>query len=120
MVDLEGVTSGVDTDSGSALDEDADRFVSKTYNSDNYEKWGTNAVMAANGEGGFNSPGEALQNRYGFNDDEVDGYTSKHQTETQNAVDDGRYEDGLKTFASESEADDAWATRFVAGVQNTE
>jgi len=120
MVDLEGVSTSADSGAGSTLDEDANRFVDKTYNSDNYEKWGSNAMMAANGEGGFTSPGEALQNRYGLGDDEVDGYTSKHQSETEAAVDEGRYESGLETFATEDEADDAWASRFVAGIQQTQ
>jgi len=120
MVDLEGVSTSADTSSGSTLDEDANRFVDKTYSSENYEKWGSNATMAANGEGGFTSPGEALQNRYGLSSDEVDGYTDKHQTETENAVNEGRYQDGLETFASEDEADDAWASRFIAGIQETQ
>jgi hypothetical protein len=118
MVQLEGVSTSADTGDDSALDSDAQRFVEETYNEENYEKWGTNAMMAANGEGGFTSPGEALQNRYGLGDDEVDGYTSKHQTNTERAVEDGSYEDGLQTFASEDEADDSWASRFVSGIQN--
>lgn len=118
MVDLEGVSTSADSGSGSTLDEDANRFVDKTYNSDNYEKWGNNAMAAANGEGGFTSPGEALQNRYGFSSDEVSGYTDKHQSETSDAVDEGRYESGLETFAAEDDADDAWASRFVAGIQD--
>lgn len=120
MVDLGDVSSSADASEGSALDNDANRFVSNTYNDENYEKWGNNAVMAAMGEGGFTSPGEALQNRYGLGADEVDGYTSKHQSETSAAVEEGRYEDGLETFATEDEADDAWAQRFVAGLQQTQ
>jgi len=120
MVDLADVDTGADSDEGSTLDQDANRFVENTYNEDNYQEWASNSVSAANGEDGFTSPGEALQNRYGLNDDELDGYTDKHQSNTQEAVDEGRYQSGLETFAEMDEADDAWAQRFIACLQNTE
>jgi hypothetical protein len=120
MVDLEDVSTSADTGEDSTLDADANRFVDRTYNEDNYQKWAdqSEATTGMEGDGGLVSPAEALQNRYGFGDDEVDSYADLHEEETMAAIEEGRYESGLETFATEGEADDAWAQRFVSGIQN--
>lgn len=120
MVDLGEVSTSADSGADSTLDEDANRFVDNTYDEDNYDTWATNSELAAQGEDGFTAPAEALSNRYGMDESELSGYTDKHQTRTQEAIDEGAYEDGLQTFATEDEADNAWAQRFISGLQNTQ
>ena len=112
MVDFSDLSSeGQDT-----VERDADRFVANTYNEDNYEKWGSNALAAANGESGFTSATEALSNRYGISESDLGNYNEKYVNNTAASVRDQRYRDGLKTFAEEGEADEAWRDRFLNGL----
>ena len=112
MVDFSDLTP----EGQEVVERDADRYVANTYDEDNYEKWGSNALAAANGESGFTSATEALANRYKISESDLSNYNDKYVSNTAAAVRDQRYRDGLETFAEEGDADEAWRDRFLNGL----
>lgn len=94
-----------------SVDQDAEKFLRNTQNSDNYEKWSRNTQANIDGELG-QTAAEGLASRYDeVSMSDLSGYDEKQKRETQNSIDNGDYEDQVEELS-----EDDWSQPFLAGI----
>lgn len=94
-----------------SVSEDADKFIRNTQNSDNYEKWSNNTQANIDGRRG-RTAAQGLAARYDeVSENDLSGYDAKQKRETQDAIDEGRYEDQVEELSA-----DDWSENFLAGI----
>lgn len=94
------------------LQDDSERFQSRTMNEENYTAW-ANKSQAESA-----SPAKGLAARYGLDEDDLESYSDEHSARLEEAVESGEYEAGLQSFADKYDGDAAegWRETFVEGL----
>lgn len=94
-----------------SVDEDAQKFIRTTQDDENYAKWQRNTQANIDGDQG-KTAAEGLAARYDeVSMSDLSGYESKQIEETQQALDDNRYEDQVEELDAED-----WSQPFLAGI----
>lgn len=94
-----------------SVSDDATKWLEATANDDNYDKWQGNTQANIDGELG-RTAAEGLAARYDdVSEADLSSYDSKQKENTQEALDDNRYEDQVEELS-----EDDWSESFLAGI----